>query len=32
MALAWHERSHKDLGHRWLRSKLQDCARDVAGG
>jgi DNA-binding transcriptional LysR family regulator len=30
-AAYWHERSHKDMGHRWLRAKLQECARQLPG-
>lgn len=30
-AVYWHERSHKDVGHRWLRSLLQETARGIAG-
>jgi DNA-binding transcriptional LysR family regulator len=29
-AAYWHERSQKDLGHRWLRAKLQDCFQELA--
>ncbi|MBS0318174.1 MAG: LysR family transcriptional regulator [Proteobacteria bacterium] len=31
-AAYWHERSHMDLGHRWLRSKLMEVAHELTIG
>ncbi len=28
----WHERSHNDPGHRWLRRTIQRCAKEQWGG
>ncbi len=27
MAMLWHERSHRDLGHQWLRERIAASAR-----
>jgi DNA-binding transcriptional LysR family regulator len=29
-AAYWHERSHKDIGHRWLRTAISETARSAA--
>lgn len=32
LAMAWHERFHRDPGHRWVRSRVHDALRSVAAG